>query len=375
MVQSVVSHGAAFQSLVVLRSEISWVKGVQVIRVPVDWKALKSLNRPLGAALRVGSLAGILTCTSKDFGLVRAELLKIRSDARSNGVDLAELQIDFDSSERQLAGYAEWLRALKEEVRGCRLVFTALPSWLRQAEFHGLAKSADGYVLQVHSFARPQNFSEDFSLCDPRVAEAAVDRASKLGIPFTVALPTYGYEVAFSAAGKYWGISAESERGWPVGSRLKEMRAEPQEMASLIKKWMTKRPAYCEGVIWYRLPVAGEKRNWSWPTLEMVIRGETPIKSSQLAVTWQEDSLAELELRNTGGDEVSISGEVVLAWTGAKLLAGDSLRGFNLVDSEPGHLVFRRASIPTLILKPGERCAVGWLRFTRKVELHETFHF
>jgi len=28
------------------------------------------------------------------------------------------------------------------------------------------------------------------------------------------------------------------------------------------------------GVIWYRLPVASDKFNWPWPTLERVMRGE-----------------------------------------------------------------------------------------------------
>ena len=68
---------------------------------------------------------------------------------------MAELQIDFDAAESKLAGYREWLVALRSRVGTTRLVFTALPAWLRHEEFRALAQAADGFVLQVHSLERP----------------------------------------------------------------------------------------------------------------------------------------------------------------------------------------------------------------------------
>lgn len=372
VVDALETRGSQFSAVVVLSSEIGWTKsGPETVRVPVQWKALKALNRPIGAALRVGSLPGILSPGSKEFHQVRGELEHIQSEAVSNGVRLAELHLDFDSTEQQLPGYGEWLRALKDDFRDCRLAFTALPAWLRRAEFPAVAASADGYILQVHSFARPKNYAEDFSLCNPLLAESAVNRAAALGFPFTIALPSYGYSVAFDPAGNYLGISAESDRDWPAGSRLKEIRASPRELSVLVTRWQRLAPPHCQGIIWYRLPVPGDRRNWSWPTLQSVMRGETPAPVVQLSMIWRDSGLVEFQLGNTGQDETYLTGKVVLKWSGARLLAGDALRGFELIDSEPGHAQFLPSQSPPLILKPGDRAPVGWLRFSNKVQLHE----
>ena len=52
--------------------------------------------------------------------------------------------------------------------------------------------------------------------------------------------------------------------------------ADPDALARLVRGWMVDRPAALTGIIWYRLPVAGDTRNWSWPTLARVSAGEAP---------------------------------------------------------------------------------------------------
>jgi len=69
-------------------------------------------------------------------------------------------------------------------------------------------------VLQVHSLERPKDINTRFELCDSKAARRAVDLAGKVGVPFRVALPTYGYLIAFDSEGKYLGLSG---RGIPGG--------------------------------------------------------------------------------------------------------------------------------------------------------------
>ncbi len=95
------------------------------------------------------------------------------------------------------------------------LSITALPTWLERSGFKGLASSAGSYVLQVHSLERPKDINTRFELCDSKAARRAVDLAGKVGVPFRVALPTYGYLIAFDSEGKYWAVG-EGPSGWPV---------------------------------------------------------------------------------------------------------------------------------------------------------------
>ena len=78
----------------------------------------------------------------------------------------------------------------------------------------------------------------------------------------------YGYLIAFDAQGKFIGLSAEGPAAaWPEDVRTREVRAEPAAMVELVREWTARRPEAMLGVIWYRLPVEGERLNWPWRTL------------------------------------------------------------------------------------------------------------
>ena len=128
-------------------------------------------------------------------------------------------------------------------------------------------------MLQVHSLEKPKDFGAPYSLCDTNRALAAVEKASRLGIPFRVALPTYGYLIAFATNGQFVGISAEGPaKDWPANAQLREIRSEPLAMAFLTRTFSEKRPANMRGVIWYRLPTLVDNLNWHWPTLRAIVR-------------------------------------------------------------------------------------------------------
>jgi hypothetical protein len=321
-------HGTNFAEIAVLKAEISWStnRQPQLARVAVDYEALAKARRPVGIALRIGPYSGPFappsgvpvsdparftntsqragseigappspaTINSKAPASLRSTgavqdtsvtdylcnvAAGIVNEARTNRVPLAELQIDFDCAESKLDGYRVWIEAIQRRVAPLPVTITALPSWLDSRAFKRLAAVATNYVLQVHSAERPKSFEAPFTLCDPRAARRAVERAGRIGVPFRVALPTYGYLLAFENGGKFISLAAEGPRpNWPTNALTRKIESDSEELATLVRAWTTSRPAAMRGVIWYRLPVATDKHNWSWPTLSAVMTGRGPKK-------------------------------------------------------------------------------------------------
>lgn len=257
------------------------------------------------------------------------------------------------------------------------LVITVLPDWLGRADFDPLATAADGFVLQVHSLERPRAPEQPLTLCDPAAARRAVERAGRTGVPFRVALATYGYCVAFDPHGKLIGLQADGPAvTWPADALLRVVRSDPAATAALVRDWTASRPASLRGIIWYRLPTAADALNWRWPTLRAVMTGRTPCARLELETHRSAPGLFELELANTGEADASLPAEITVNWAAARLLAADTLTGYELEPVSPGQVRFHRAAAGEIQWLPVEtHRALGWLRFDldTEVELHVTF--
>ena len=116
------------------------------------------------------------------------------------------------------------------------------------------------------------------------------------------------------------------------------------------------------GVIWYRLPTERDALNWRWPTLAAVMQGRAPQAKLTAELRRPEAGLVEVELTNTGEADHAGPVAVVLRGPAGALLASDALGGFGKVDATARSLQLR-AQGQSLRLAPGERRAVGWLRF------------
>lgn len=296
-------------------------------------------------------------------------------EAREAGLEPAELQIDFDCAESKLDGYRVWVEAVRRQISPTTVTITALPCWLNQtAAFGRLIAATDGYVLQVHSFQQPKAFEGNPCLCDPEAAKKAVEKAARLGKPFRVALPTYGYVVAFDRAGNLLGISAEGSAGnWPEDAHVQVMHSDPVAMAELVRTWTQERPANLSGIIWYRLPVATDCLNWQWSTLRAVMNGEAPKAKLLVQARRSKPKLVEIDLINTGSADANPDVCVSVRWTDARVVASDALGGFSSLLANSTEL---RLQGPTtalsLPLRPGEKRTIGWIRLDtdRKVETY-----
>jgi hypothetical protein len=267
------------------------------------------------------------------------------------------------------------VQVIRERITPVPLVITALPAWINEPAFKRLVQAADAYVLQVHSLERPRSFDEAFTICDPAAARRAVSKAAEIGVRFRVALPTYGYVVAFDGKGRFFGLSAEGPaKSWPADARLKEVRAEPVEIAQLIQGWSANPSTALAGVIWYRLPISGDTLNWRWPTLNAILQSRIPRKSVRVESHRVEPGLIEISLVNDGELDLSSRLAIKTRWSGARFTAGDGLRGFALAEQEVSSARFETGVRPHR-LPAGEKYVIGWLRLTEdrevQVELEE----
>ncbi|MHC4914244.1 MAG: DUF3142 domain-containing protein [Planctomycetota bacterium] len=356
--------------LTVLGAEVGWRDGKRrVVRVSVPVEELRPLGVPVGVALRVGPPPERAYSSGESWlpGLA-AWLL---AEFRGRGLRPSELQLDFDCASGRLDDYARWVRAVRARVAPVPVVITALPCWLKRSAFADLVRESDGFVLQVHSLERPRSVADPVRLCDPRAARRWVERAARLGVPFRVALPTYGYLVAFDRKGGFAGLSAEGPAAsWAPGASWRHLRADPAEMAGLVRGWERDRPEALSGITWYRLPVEGDRLNWSWEALCAVTEGRTPRADLRVESRKLGPGLREIQLVNRGEAGASAGVSVSVSWRSGRLVAADALGGFSVSDGADGSsLVFEARRAAFLGLSPGKRLTIGWLRMDREGEV------
>jgi Protein of unknown function (DUF3142) len=391
VVEAVQAHTAGFARLVVLGAEVGWQSrpgtgDAQVTWVPLRGDVLRALPRErfrLGLALRVGPYRGPFAADDAAGRLVRDTALALVGEARAQGLDPAEIQLDFDAAESQLDGYRTWVESIRHALRrpgapAVPVTLTALPSWLPHAAFTRLARASDGFVLQVHSLERPAHADTPVALVDPGAARRWVEQAARAGVPFRVALPTHGYRLAFDGRGRFLGAAAEQGRilsSAGGGARVRELRADPEAVAGLVRAWTEgeeARPALLQGILWYRLPTPDDELNWPWPTLAAVMHGRVPRGALAVRVHALEPGLVEIEVVNTGDADLALEGSdlaVIARWRAAapdgpapRVLALDAVGGFDARQA-PGSVrltALARASR----LGPGERRLVSWIRFS-----------
>lgn len=340
------------------------------IDVAFDSEALRDLVRNRGVrvalVLRLGPVSGQL---ERAPAVLRALGEAIEESLARAGVPVAEVQIDFDAAERQLAAYARWLSALRARVpRSVELTATALPAWLDRDAMHAVARAVDGFVLQVHGLPQRSKIHPGVRLCDPIAARRAVRIAARFGSPFRVALPTYGYVLGFDAAGRLRGLAAEGERpAWPSGTRVVDILADAVAMADLVAHWETRHPRLMTGILWYRYPLPGDRRMWSRATWDAVRRGEKPMPVLKITAVPEAADRTAVRIINTGSD-AAVPPTRIRVRIAEGIDLGQGLSGWRFEREAPDRGVFvRTRRAPTLA--PGAEQVVGWLRHASGVQV------
>jgi Protein of unknown function (DUF3142) len=352
--------------VVILGAEINVAgKKPEIAKATIDWEAAKRESEHRALALRVAPFAGPFRSDDAPAQAIVDLAKQLLSDARAHDVNLAEFQFDFDCAQKNLGSYRTWLLALKPIVQPTRFVITVLPAWLNDSEFRKLVREVDGYVLQVHSV--PISAGTNAKLSDARLAREWVRKAARFGIPFEVALPTYRCAAGYGPDGKLLSVAMDSVQPvWPPGTRVLEFGADPDEIAALVNDWQKTRPPQLRGLIWYRVPIATDTRNWRWPTLSAVMSGRLP--KHKLNILQDGENPIDLSIFNGGEADEQLNANVTATWNGAGLTASDALAGWNM-KSENGRAIFRVTASHGLRLPPGATRKIGWLRFDQPTTL------
>ncbi len=354
--------------LVVFGADVGWREGKpRTLRCTLDWKTLREQHKPVGLAMRIAPWPGPFDEDSITHELV-SQAKALLERARQEQVPCSEFQIDFDCAQKKLDGYALWLKALREAVKPTRFVITGLPAWLDEPALPRLLDQVDGWILQVHS-AMPEKAETRVSACDPARARRWVAKAEKLHRPYEVALSTYSAQAGYDADGKLLGLALDGvQPAWPSGTRIMQFDSDAEELVKLVNEWQAQRPVGMQGVLWYRLPVDTDQRNWRRSTFAAVIEGRTP--RHRLSARAEGENPVDLSLVNDGEIDESLGSlQVVATWKDAAMVASEALPGW-AVKAERNKAVFLTTGKLTQRLPPGTHRSIGWLRFDQRASVH-----
>jgi hypothetical protein len=314
-------------------------------RALIDAPLLKADGRPVIAVVR---LDGQLKSLDRD--QVNAQILQVLADWQAQGLTVSGVEIDHDAGNARLPDYAEFLKHLRATLpTSLPLSITALPAWLDSAQLPALLHTVDSSVLQVHAVSDPRRglFDPDQAL---KWAKAWARISAK---PFYLALPAYGVALLPDDGG---APVVESEVQLERGGERRELLADPRQLSQLAKSLRADPPAHLAGLIWFRLPLANDRRAWSLATLRAVARGDA--LSSRLGVTFSEQKgLYDIQLDNPGNLDSAWPARITLKAQSCE--GADALAGYALQQG-PDLLTFTRLRDGRL--PAGGHRAIGWAR-------------
>ena len=273
------------------------------------------------------------------------------------GLSPTRVQLDFDCPTAKLNDYARLLAQFRNALPAAEISITALPDWLGSPDFRLLLKHVDFYVLQVHGLSLPVTVNDPAPIFDPARAARYIDEAAAFGVPFHVALPTYGHRQWFRPDGTFVGISAEIPGNLSASAHIvREERADPVEVAACVRALESRHPASLRGLFWFRLPAEGDELNWSLDTFRLVIAGVDPPESLSVELREAEPGLVTVQLHNGSNRDYRGRAEVRLGLPAGVRALGEGQRGFAL--EQQGTEVVLSGRGPD----PGASMEIGWLR-------------
>ncbi|RON05697.1 hypothetical protein BK659_21580 [Pseudomonas brassicacearum] len=317
-------------------------------RARINPQLLKNDGRPLIAVIRLDGQLKALDQTE-----ATAQIQRLVADWQAQGLTLAGVEIDHDAGTARLPAYREFLAGLRDVLPATlKLSITALPAWLDSPQLPALLAVVDSSVLQVHAVSNPER-----GLFDPAQAKQWAGRWSRITAkPFYLALPAYGIALLPGDGG---APMVESEVPIERTGQRRELLADPLQLSKLANQLRAEPPAHLAGLIWFRLPLKGERRAWSLATLRAVARGDRLASQLNLNLS-NHGGLYDIAVSNRGNLDGSLPERVTLAVTDCDTV--DAVNGY-AVKQTSGQLSFTRLRGGRL-LADTER-TLGWARCTK----------
>jgi hypothetical protein len=332
-------------------------EGGRLEPVAVDWRALKSSGRRVIAVVRIN---GQLAQYNED-QLLR-DLDGMLSEWRQIQPPIAGLELDHDCGDARLDAYAQFLARVRARLpQTIPLSITTLPSWLSSPKLDAVFRPVNEVVLQVHMVQSPHAglFNADQARQWIRTLARRTDK------PFRVALPAYGVRVTWRNDGSMLAVESE-EPLLAGGYSASELIVSPEAVSTLLRDLERDPPASLTGIVWFRLPVAGDIRAWSPETWRAVVLGK-PLQSRIEALAEKSDTpgMSNIILINQGEVDGVLPTRIDLP---PSCTIADGINGYALDHGESGLSIERQQDG----LLPGhQRRLIGWMRCTpAQVEIH-----
>lgn len=320
-----------------------WSLDRHLARPDIDWPRLRALHRPLTAVLRLDGRA------------TRPVPAQIRALLDTLPGPLAGIELDHDCPTAGLSDYRRFLLALRPRLpRGMALSITVLPDWLTSPAFPALSRAVDRLVLQVHAADAPGR-----GLFDPqRAVRWAWAMQRRSARPFLLSLPAYSVRVVQDRSGRV--LSTEAERPALAGQAGIELAAPPVAVAATVQALERDPPPGLVGLAWFRVPLPGDVRAWSWPSWQAVL-SRTPLsvrlvlRASIAPVTpGAPGVLHVLRLENGGEGDATLPRTIR---TGVACLLADGAGPYRLRPDAPTVMLDTDMG---MLLRAGTGIVVGW---------------
>lgn len=316
------------------------------VRVAVDWTALAQARRPVVLVLRIPGATPAIA-------VERAALLlaDARTAAIAAGIVVAGIEIDHDCARSQLPAYAAQLRALRTRIDApLAWSITALPDWLHSDAMPQLLAAVDASVLQVHAVEKPGG-----GLFDAAEALRWIRAYARLSPkPFRVALPAYATRVTQGDDGRILAIESDAATMPVFDARARELVVDPRRVAEVLARLRAAPPPGFAGVVWFRLPLASDRRAWVAATLRALVADQyvaRPVRAERVRIG--SGANFDVVLRNEQQVDALAPRTITVP---AECSVGEGVAGYRF-DAERARF---EADAPPL-LKPGASRTIGWV--------------
>jgi hypothetical protein len=279
---------------------------------------------------------------------------------RDAGVDVTGVEMDYDCPTGSLPRYASFLATLRQaHQRDVTLSITALPTWLDSARLRDVLQHVDEAVLQVHAVQHPEAglFDRDQARAWAREWSEVSLKAS--GVPFRVALPTYGSRVTWTRAGRITAIESEA-RTFADPASGRELLVTPLDVIAFLDTLRDDRPSNLTGLVWFRVPTAEDERAWSLDTWHAVMDGRALPADINAFVEPSATipGLYDVYVNNRGNVDAMVPERVTLTSQGT-CEAADAVAPYAM---EKGRMAIEFRRVSPRLLARDRRTLIGWVR-------------
>lgn len=285
-----------------------------------------------------------------------AHITAVVAEWRSLGIVVQGIELDHDCATARLDAYARFIAALRPSLPPkTELSITALPAWLGSSALPELLGEADSAVLQLHAVRNPVE-----GLFSPVQARNAASLFGPIAARtlrsgrWWIALPSYGSRILWGQDGQVAAIESEGSQGIGPGNG-QELIVAPRQIAAFMQSIEARPPIGLEGWIWFRLPVAGDRRSWSLGSWLSLVRHEPIREAMTLEAAPAGKGLYHIIVRNTG--TVDALPPPVLHVTSP--CRGAGAQGPYRLDYDRAGLSLTRAQ--TSLLTVGQSLIAAWL--------------